>query len=123
MSEAEVIPVKKEEIIRDKEGKFVKGFSGNPSMIGVGRPKGSGLSITTAVKAKLDEVPKGEKKTYLALLIDKIFTQAIKEGNEQMIKQIWNYIDGLPQQGIDLNVKDFKRFIVEQPDDGSSNNS
>lgn len=63
-----------------------------------GRPKGSGISITTEIKKKLAKVPKGQKATYLQLLINRIFKQAIQDGDQQMIKNIWNYVDGLPNQ-------------------------
>ncbi len=63
-----------------------------------GRPKGSGISITTEIKKKLKEVPEGQKATYLELLINRIFKQAIQDGDPQMIKNIWNYVDGMPVQ-------------------------
>lgn len=81
-----------------KTGKFLPG---NP---GGGRPPGSGLSITTEVKRKLEQVPEGQKATYLELLINRIFKQAIQDGDQQMIKQIWNYVDGLPRQKIDADL-------------------
>lgn len=84
--------------IRDEEGKFVPGVSGNPN----GRPKGSGISITTEVKKKLAEIPEGQKATYLQLLISRIMKQAISEGDQQMITRIWNYVDGMPQQKTDI---------------------
>lgn len=77
-------------------GKFVEG---NP---GGGRPKGSGISITTEIKKKLAEVPPGQKASYLELLIARIMKQAISDGDQQMIKQIWNYIDGMPKQSQDI---------------------
>jgi hypothetical protein len=77
-------------------GKFVEG---NP---GGGRPKGSGISITTAIKNKLEEVPEGQKATYLELLISRIMKQAIQDGDQQMIKNIWNYVDGMPKQSTDI---------------------
>ena len=76
---------------------FKKGQSGNPA----GRPLGS-ISITTEIKKKLQEVPDGQKKTYLELLINRILKLGVVDGNEQMIKAIWNYIDGLPAQKLDL---------------------
>lgn len=71
---------------------FHKGQSGNPA----GRPPGS-VSITAEIKKKLQEVPEGQQKSYLDLLINRIVKQAVVDGNEQMIKQIWNYIDGNPK--------------------------
>lgn len=84
------------QVKRDKKGRFVKGCSGNPEG-GPGRPEGS-VSVTTAIRNKLAEVPKGKKRTYLELLITKILTMAIGEGNTRMIKLIWNYIDGKPTE-------------------------
>jgi hypothetical protein len=80
--------------IRDDKGRFVAGTSGNPA----GKPKGAGISITTEIKRKLEEIPKGQKSTYLQLLIARIMKQAIQDGDQQMIKNIWNYIDGMPVQ-------------------------
>lgn len=81
-----------------EKNKWKKGESGNPN----GRPKGSGISITTEIKKKLAEKPEGQKATYLQLLINRIMKQAIQDGDQQMIKQMWNYIDGMPLQRNDL---------------------
>lgn len=83
---------------RSSDGKFAPGKSGNPN----GRPKGS-LSITAVIKKKLGEVPDGEKSTYLELLVNQIFQRAIIEGDYQMIKQIWNYVDGTPKASIRMD--------------------
>ncbi len=74
-----------------EEFRWKKGESGNPA----GRPVGS-VSITTEIKKKLQEIPEGQQKSYLELLINRILKQAVVDGNEQMIKQIWGYIDGPP---------------------------
>jgi len=82
-------------------GKFKEG---NP---GGGRPKGAGISITTAIKRELEKVPEGQKSTYLELLVKKILKKGIVEGNDQTIKNIWNYVDGMPKETIEstnLNV-------------------
>jgi len=75
---------------------FEPGQSGNPK----GRPPGS-VSITAEIKKKLQEIPEGQQKSYLELLINRILKQAVVDGNEQMIKQIWSYIDGPPKQAED----------------------
>lgn len=75
-----------------EEHRWEKGQSGNPA----GRPSGS-VSITAEIKKKLQEVPEGQQKSYLELLINRILKQAVVDGNEQMIKQIWSYIDGTPR--------------------------
>lgn len=73
---------------------------GDPNINRNGRTKGSGLSITTEIKRKLEEIPENQKKTYLHLLIDRIMKQAIVDGDTRMIDRIWAYVDGLPKQTI-----------------------
>lgn len=79
-------------MVPPEEHRWEKGQSGNPA----GRPPGS-VSITAEIKKKLQEIPDGQQKSYLELLINRILKQAVVDGNEQMIKQIWSYIDGTPR--------------------------
>jgi len=97
-------------------GKFKEG---NP---GGGRPKGSGISITTELKRKLKECPEGQKSTYLQLLIQRIVKQAIQDGDQQMIKNIWNYVDGLPKQTIDHGLQKNIEKIKVEINRGTENN-
>ena len=83
----------------EKTGKFVKG---NP---GGGRPVGS-VSIVEGIKRKLLEVEPANKKTYLELFLSKLFLKAIKEGNEQLMKDMINRVDGMPQQRTDITSGD-----------------
>ena len=90
---------------------FKPGQSGNPA----GRPKGAGISITTAIKRELEKKPAGVgTATYLELLVKRIMKKAIQDGDQQTIKQIWNYIDGMPQQnfGMDTDGKTAVGLIV-----------
>lgn len=84
-------------INRNEKGQFPKGVSGNPN----GRPEGS-VSIVEGIKRKLLEVEPANKKTYLELFLSKLFLKAIKEGNEQLMKDMINRIDGMPKQSTDL---------------------
>lgn len=74
---------------------FKKGQSGNPK----GKPKGT-ISITQEIKKKLLTCPKGKEKNYLEYMVDMILQKAIIEGDETMLKLIWNYTDGMPKQTI-----------------------
>jgi len=84
-----------------EENIWKPGQSGNPA----GRPKGSGLSITTEIKRELDKIPQGQKATNLQLLIKKILKLAIEEDDKVMIKNIWNYVDGLPKQSTEVTLR------------------
>lgn len=82
-----------------KTGKFKKG---NP---GGGRPKGT-FSITALVKEELQRCPDiKDKQTYADLIIKRIMSKAIKDGDGRMIERIWAYMDGLPKETRDLNIK------------------
>jgi len=87
---------------RAANGQLLPGNTANPN----GRPRGSGISITTEIKRKLEEVPEGQKKTYLAYLIDHIIKKAIQDGDDKMIDRIWAYVDGQPRQNIQMGVDD-----------------
>lgn len=104
---------------RDEKGRFIKGTSGNPA----GKPKDS-ISIVHVIKKKLQEVPEGQKKTYLELLVDRILRGAIVDGNDQQIKNILQYVEGMPKQnlGVDFDdaITEIKINIVK---DGNSDRS
>jgi len=90
-----------------EKNKWKKGQSGNPN----GRPKGSGLSLATLLKRKLEDVPEGAKKTYAELLIDRILQMAIQDKNDQQIKNILQYIEGMPR-GSETNINFDNRQVV-----------
>jgi len=72
-------------IIRDEEGKFVKGFSGNPA----GKPKGS-LSIVAKLKSILEDDPKR---------FDNYCEEILKD--PAMRRVVMEQIDGKPRQPFD----------------------
>ena len=88
---------------------YKPGQTGNPK----GRPKdipNAKKRITNELRKSLDEIHEvvdektGEVKlvSEFSLLIKKIKLMAINQGNEQMIKLIWNYFDGMPQEFLDV---------------------
>lgn len=79
---------------------FEKGVSGNPN----GRPPGS-FSLIGMLKKELQEIPQGADKTYAELLIKRILKSAITDGNDQQIKNILQYVEGVPERGIETNVQ------------------
>lgn len=94
-----------------------KGESGNLK----GRPK---FSITTLVKEELQKVPEGQKQTYAQILVKRIMSKAITDGDINAIKQIWQYMDGMPMQRIEGEIETSPdiNFIVAQiirADDGT----
>ncbi len=115
-------PEIKQEIIRNEKGQFAEGHSGNPTGEGAGRPKGS-ISITEQIKKKLEEIPPNEKKTYLEALVLKILKKAMVDEDQQMIKTIWNYVDGMPKQNILLGLDEIIGEIkieIKKPKDENS---
>src|SRR3990167_11021634 len=79
------------------EHQFKPGVSGNPA----GKPKGA-ISLVAILKEKLSEVPEGaDKKTYAQLLIQRMMSIALKDGDVGMIKDMIDRIDGKPQGYLD----------------------
>lgn len=105
---------KKIGVIRNPDGTFMPGVVTNPN----GRPKDT-LSVVSAIKKKLKECPDGGDKTYLDLLITRIFKSAIDQGDVQMIKDIINRIDGMPKgsaPSLDFNQINFNVKLTDKTD-------
>ena len=79
---------------RDEQGRFIPGTSGNLS----GRPKGS-ISIRDRIKQRLEEIPDGEKETYLELIVKQVLGKAVR-GDFQMLKLVWEHTDGRPTESL-----------------------
>lgn len=78
---------------------FVKG---DPRINREGRPEGT-FSLLTLLKQELQKVSEGQdKKTYADLIVKRMLKQAIEKGDQQQIKLIWNYLEGLPRQPVDV---------------------
>ena len=88
---------------RDEHGRLLPGVVLNPN----GRPK-KGLTLTDIAREILEEeLPNG--MTRKEALMKKV-AQLAYEGNETMIKLLWNYIDGLPLSRTELTGKDGEKL-------------
>ena len=81
---------------RDEYGRLLPGNTANPN----GRKPGT-FSLVAMLKAKLEEVEPKNQKTYAALLIERIAKNAIVDGDPQQIKNILQYVEGMPKQPIE----------------------
>ena len=87
----EIIPPDKQEPTRNELGHWVKGSSGNPN----GRPHKP--SITIMIQNELEKVEPNSKKTWLQLIVARLLQMAVIEGDTNILKTIWNYVDGMPR--------------------------
>lgn len=86
----------------NKETQFKKGISGNYK----GAPKKE-ESITHLMKQYLRKtvnIGKNKKREYKQLFVEKALQLALK-GDMTAMKLIWNYMDGLPLQKIENELK------------------
>lgn len=91
------IPEKTGEI-RNPDGTFKKGITGNPN----GRPKGS-FSLVEMIKNKLQEIPEGKDKTYAEYFIEQMMKKSVIEGDTSMMRDMLNRVDGMPRQNVGLD--------------------
>jgi hypothetical protein len=107
-------------VVRNPDGTIKSGVL-NPK----GKKKGT-KHFTTVVQEALSKIAiteKGEKIEIERALGEKVVKMAL-EGNEQMIKLIWNYKDGMPSQNVNIsNVDDLRRDYFEKLDELNKGNS
>ena len=80
---------------RDAKGHWLPGSSPNPN----GKPKGT-TALSTKVRAALTKIAltnkEGEEKSYEELLVERILSKAIVDGDSSMITLLWAYLEGRP---------------------------
>ena len=97
----------KQGIARDEKGLFIKGVSGNPA----GRPV---FSLVSILKAELQKCPEGQdKKTYADMLIQRIMKKAISDGDDAQIKNILQYVEGMPKQRLEHTGEEGGKIEIE----------
>jgi hypothetical protein len=85
-------------VLRSEEGKILPGSAPlNPA----GKPKGT-KHLTTLLFTALQKQAK-DGKTYQDLLVERILNDAIIKGKGDIIKLAMNYVDGMPDQAIDIS--------------------
>jgi hypothetical protein len=83
-----------DEIVRDNNGRWTAGQSGNPS----GRPRGE--SLTGILREQGQKCPEGEGMTRAEMLSARLWNIAMG-GEVSAIKYIYDRIDGAPRQTIE----------------------
>lgn len=82
---------------------FQPGQSGNPA----GKPPGT-KHLTTKVREALEKIAEGTNTSHEELLVKAILKKAIVDGDAASQKLIWNYLDGMPSQSIEVTDKTLK---------------
>ena len=98
-------------IAREDSGQWKTGQSGNP------KGRTPGFSITAAVRRELENIEPKTQKKWGELVIRRIMLKATNEGDTQMLKAIWAYIDGMPKQSIDVDGTMEHTYVVGLPEE------
>lgn len=95
---------------------FKKGVAANPA----GKPKGT-LSLITILRRQLQEVGRGDKQQ-AEVFIESLIRDAI-DGSSPDRKLIFDRLEGLPKQSIELESVALPFTIIVQKDDSGSKKS
>jgi len=90
---------------------FLKGD--DPRRNTTGLNKGSGWLKNELTEA-LHKIAEGSDNPYYVLLVKKMLVMAIKNGNEQIIRLIWNYLEGMPLQRTDITSGDKPIYLPSE---------
>lgn len=76
----------------------------DPNINREGRPIGA-KNFTTKVREALEKIADGKDYTYEEAFIKSIMKKAIVDGDSATQRLVWNYLDGMPQQQIEADIK------------------
>ena len=88
-----------ETTVEKVRGPFKKG--NDPRRNLAGRPVGA-RNFTTKVREALEKIADGEDYTHEEAFIKSLLKKATEDGDGPTQKLIWNYLDGMPAQAVDL---------------------
>jgi hypothetical protein len=88
-------------------GEIVENYRNPDGTFKEGHPKLGGKelgskSFTTKVREALEKIAEGKDYTYEEAFIKSILKKAIVDGDSQIMRLIWNYLDGMPMQKTDI---------------------
>ena len=85
-----------ENVERNPDGTFKDGHKK------LGGVKLGGKSFTTKVREALEKIAEGKDYTYEEAFIKSILKKAIVDGDASTQRMVWNYLDGMPAQSMDI---------------------
>lgn len=94
------------QLVRGKNGQFIKGESGNPS----GRPKGS-KNVITLQKLILEEKFRGANERKLELILDAVLDKAL-DGDKSSQKLVWDSVMSKQQIAEEKNAGARQSIVV-----------
>ena len=83
--------------MRDTQGKWLPGTSGNPD----GKEEGT-FSILAIIRAKLQEIPEDEQRTYAELLVEQYIVDALATNDGVAIRDLVDRLDGRAVQTVTI---------------------
>jgi len=91
--------------MRNKDGTWAKGTSGNPN----GRPEG--IDFVAILKRKLGEIPEGYDRNRAEQIADIMLDEAIEQKDRTMIRDVIDRVAGRPTETINQTILNLPEVI------------